>query len=178
MNYLPNVISVIRILLSTCLLVVDSFGLPFWCIYAACGISDMADGFLARKFQVTSKGGAVLDSVGDTVFAVIMAAIVLIHALIPMWSVHWIVVIMVIKLTTILIGYIKFRAFAAVHSYANKTVGLFLFIGLPVYFTWNKGIIVGILLAGAMLAGMEELLIILTSKKLNRNIKSIFSSKR
>lgn len=174
MNNLPNVLSVIRILLSACLLITEPLNTSFWCIYAACGISDMADGYLARKFQVTSKAGAVLDSVGDTIFAVVMAVIILFNVSIPVWSIYGIAVVTVIKFTAILAGYTKFHTFAALHTYANKTVGFSLFIGLPVYFTWNSNIVVGILLGGAIIAGIEELLIILRSNKLNRNIKSIF----
>jgi len=175
MSNLPNVISVIRMILSICLLISEPFKIQFWCIYIACGASDTADGYLARKFNLVSKTGAILDSLGDTVFAVVMVFLILLKVSIPTWGVIWIVVIVIIKLFSILVGYFKFHAYSAFHTYANKSAGLLLFIGLPFYIIWNFGFIVVLLFVITTLAAAEELLIILTSKKIERNIKSIFT---
>ena len=67
-THLPNVISVLRIAGSISLLFCDVAGLPFWVVYALCGISDMVDGWLARKLHAETKAGAILDSVSDIVF--------------------------------------------------------------------------------------------------------------
>lgn len=40
----------------------------FWTVYGLCGISDMADGYLARRLHAESKRGAMLDSVADLCF--------------------------------------------------------------------------------------------------------------
>ena len=173
MSNLPNVISVIRMILSICLLISEPFKIQFWCIYIACGASDMADGYLARKINLVSKTGAILDSLGDTVFAVVMVVLILLKVSIPTWGVIWIAVIVIIKLFSILVGYFKFHAYSALHTYANKSVGLLLFIGLPFYIIWNFSFIAVLLFVIATLAAAEELLIILTSKKIERNIKSI-----
>ena len=58
----------LRIAGSIGLLFCDVSGWPFWTLYVLCGLSDMADGWLARKLQAESKTGAVLDSVADIVF--------------------------------------------------------------------------------------------------------------
>ena len=67
MKNLPNVISVLRIAGSIGLLFSDVKGWPFWVLYALCGISDMVDGWLARKLQAETKAGSFLDSVADIV---------------------------------------------------------------------------------------------------------------
>ncbi|WP_099468714.1 CDP-alcohol phosphatidyltransferase family protein [Konateibacter massiliensis] len=174
MNNLPNVISVIRIILSICLLLSEPFKTQFWCIYIICGLSDMADGYLARKLKAVSKIGAILDSLGDLVFAVIITILVLWHIPVPAWGFIWVGAIVVIKLLSILIGYLKFQAFTALHTYANKAVGLLLFIILPIYTITNSGMIMVFLLVAATLAALEELLIVIKSKSLERNIKGIF----
>ncbi len=173
-SHIPNAISVIRIALSICLLLTEPFHFWFWSIYLACGFSDMADGYLARKFHAASKAGAVLDSLGDTVFAVIMTFLFLIHVRLPVWVFFWIAGILVIKLLSILVGYFKFHAFAALHTYANKAVGFLLLIGLPVYLIGKSDVTVGCLLMAATLAAAEECLLVVTAKELDRNVKSIF----
>ena len=40
----------------------------FWVLYIVCGISDMADGWLARKLKCVTKTGALLDSLADICF--------------------------------------------------------------------------------------------------------------
>lgn len=64
MKWIPNVLSVIRILLSVSLLTLMPATVLFWCIYGLGGLSDMADGYLARKMNAASKTGAALDSGG------------------------------------------------------------------------------------------------------------------
>ena len=172
-SHIPNAISVIRIVLSICLLLPEPFHFRFWCIYLACGCSDMADGYLARKFRVVSKTGAVLDSLGDTVFAVIMTFLFLAHVRFPVWVFFWIAGILVIKLLSILIGYFKFHAFVALHTYANKVVGFLLLTGLPVYLIGKSDITIFCLLMAAALAAAEEFLLVVTAKELDRNVKSI-----
>ena len=68
MKHLPNVISILRIAGSTSLLFCDVKGWPFWTLYALCGLSDILDGWLARRLHAESRTGAVLDSVADIVF--------------------------------------------------------------------------------------------------------------
>ena len=138
----------------------------------------MADGYLARKFNVVSKTGAILDSLGDTVFAVIMVVLILLKVSIPAWGVIWIFAIAIMKLLSILAGYFKFHTYAALHTYANKAVGLLLFIGLPFYIVWNLDVVIVLLLVIATLAAAEELLIILSSRKIERDIKSLFIRKK
>ena len=65
---IPNLISVLRIAGSAGLLFCDVTGWPFWLLYTLCGISDMVDGWLARKLHAETKAGAILDSVSEIVF--------------------------------------------------------------------------------------------------------------
>ena len=55
MKHFPNIISILRIADSICLLFFDVKGWPFWTIYVLCGLSDMLDGWLARKLHVESE---------------------------------------------------------------------------------------------------------------------------
>ena len=63
MKNLANYISVSRIIMSIMLLITKTFSTTFYIIYIYCGISDMLDGFIARKTKNESKIGAGLDSI-------------------------------------------------------------------------------------------------------------------
>ena len=65
---IPNIISALRILGAICLLLFHPGSVAFWVVYGLCGISDMLDGYLARKLHAESRTGAVLDSVADICF--------------------------------------------------------------------------------------------------------------
>jgi len=56
-------------------------------IYAIAALSDVIDGFLARKFQVSSNLGKVLDPLGDKLMTVAVMVCITIDGLIPLWAV-------------------------------------------------------------------------------------------
>ena len=62
MTQLPNIITLLRIAGSLGLLFCDVMGVAIWIIYGLCGISDIADGWLARKLKCVTKKGALLDN--------------------------------------------------------------------------------------------------------------------
>ena len=98
---MPNVISALRIAGSIGLLFCNVTGWPFWTLYALCGISDMVDGWLARKLHAETKAGAILDSVADLSFVACCAIRLLPHLSIPSWLWIWAGIIVVIKLLAV-----------------------------------------------------------------------------
>ncbi len=136
MKHIPNTITTLRLLGAICLLLCNPADAVFWVIYGLCGISDMLDGYLARKLHAESKAGAVLDSVADICF-VVCCAIRLIPALrIPPWLWIWAVVIVAIKFANQVSALIVFKGFRFPHTAANKLTGLLLFFAVPTVF-WS-----------------------------------------
>ena len=111
MKGLPNVISILRIAGSTSLLFCVVKGWPFWTLYALCGLSDMLDGWLARKLHAESKTGAVLDSVADIVFVACCAIRLLPVLEIPVWLCIWAGVIVFIKMVNQVSALAVFKRF-------------------------------------------------------------------
>ena len=72
-----NSITVSRMLFSLALLVLPSRSLPFVVLYLLCGLTDVLDGFIARKLHTESEKGAMLDSIADLLFAVVYAVKIL-----------------------------------------------------------------------------------------------------
>ncbi|MBR5676805.1 MAG: CDP-alcohol phosphatidyltransferase family protein [Paludibacteraceae bacterium] len=136
MNHIPNIITALRFLGAACLLFFNPTSAAFWVIYGLCGISDMVDGYLARRLHAMSKTGAVLDSIADIGF-VACCAIQLIPVLhIPTWLWIWAGLIVVIKLTNQLSALVICKRFCFPHTKANKMTGLLLFLFVPTVF-WS-----------------------------------------
>lgn len=136
MKRIPNIISTLRILGSAGLLLCNSAGAVFWVIYGLCGISDMIDGYLARKLHAESKTGAMLDSLADIGF-VACCAIRLIPVIpIPNWLWIWAGVIVAIKIINQISALAVYRHLTLPHTTANKLTGLLLFLTVPTVF-WS-----------------------------------------
>lgn len=177
MKYAANIITAFRILISFMLLMMQPLTASFFLVYTLCGISDMLDGAIARKTANVSKTGAMLDSVADMVF--ISVALFVFIPVIPLATpiLHLIIAIALIRLATLSVGFIKYRAFAGLHTYANKAAGLVLFCFPYLYrISGATGTVYGIL-AITGLSAIEELAITIISPSLNRDVKSIFTSR-
>ena len=131
MKHLPNAISALRFLGAVCLLFFGVESCAFWVIYFICGLSDMADGYLARKLGCESKTGALLDSLADLAF-VICCCFKLIPALaFPKWL--WILggVIVATKIINQISALVMYKKCIFPHTIANKVTGVLLFVGVP-----------------------------------------------
>ncbi len=125
---MANIITGIRVLASIALLFCTSFTPAFYFWYIASGISDIADGAVARKTNTVSEFGSRLDTAADFIFAAICCIKFLPLLCLPTWVYFCIAIIAVIKLGNILSGYIKHKKFTAVHSVINKAAGGLCFI--------------------------------------------------
>lgn len=174
MKNVPNCISIIRIFVSGCLLLVPSFSLLFYIFYLICGISDVLDGYIARKMDASSKLGQVLDSVSDLIFISIVLYIIIPVVDFPLWIIYWIAAIAVIRVISIMFGLVKYRQLAFLHTYGNKATGIALFC-FPILFSiFGKEVTAIIVCCVGSISAIEELLINLTSKTLHRDRGSIF----
>ena len=127
---MANLITCIRIVLSAALLFCPALSPAFYALYIAAGFSDMLDGAVARKTGTVSAFGSRLDTIADIVFTAVCLIKLLPVLDVPAWLYAWISVIAIIKLINIAAGYIRQKAFAAVHSVLNKITGGLLFVFL------------------------------------------------
>ena len=125
---MANVITGLRILVSAALLFCPVFSPIFYAMYLIAGLSDMADGIVARKTNSVSEFGSRLDGVADFVFVVVCLIRVLPVLDIPIWLYVWTAVIFFVKIINIISGYAIHRRFITVHTTMNKVAGVLLFI--------------------------------------------------
>jgi cardiolipin synthase len=85
---IPNVISIVRLagvpLFLWLILVPEADGWAL-AVLAASGISDYADGYLARRLHQTSRLGAVLDPVADRLYILSTVVGLAVRGIIPWW---------------------------------------------------------------------------------------------
>ena len=127
-KHIANILTACRILGSILLLFFPAFSVAFYIIYLFCGLSDMADGAIARKTNSVSRLGSQLDSISDLVFVAISLFKLLPALFIPRWLWIWGGVIAVIKISNIIWGYVSKKQFISLHTIMNKVTGLLLFL--------------------------------------------------
>ena len=154
MKRIPNILSSLRFVGAACLLFCNRAGTVFWILYALCGISDMLDGYLARKLNAETKVGVVLDSMADLCFVVCSATCLVPILHIPTWLWIWAGVIVVIKLTNQISALVINHRLCFPHTRANKLTGLLLFAAVPMAF-WSM-IPVSVVAGAATFAAIHE----------------------
>ena len=125
---MANTITFFSMAAGIVLLLCPVFSPAFYAFYIAAGLSDMLDGFVARKTDTVSKLGARLDTMADFVFVVVCLIKLLPILRIPAWLYAWIGIIALIKVVNIISGFAVQKRFVPVHSIMNKVAGALLFL--------------------------------------------------
>ncbi len=169
---IPDLLTTSRIILSVLLIFIKPLSLMFVVIYILAGLSDMLDGFLARRFKCTSQRGALLDSVADVMFFAVAA-----YKIFPIININRIIVcfllvILIIKIVSLIVAYIKFHKLGFIHTYMNKLTGFLLFCIPVIIIISVRSSILLLLCTIAFLAATEELYINIKFKEYKSDRKS------
>ena len=130
MKRIPDFLSMSRIVLCLPLLMVDAMTLPFWVLYLIAGLTDMLDGFLARRWGVESKFGARLDSLADFVFVLAVGYKLFPWLKLPATLWMMIGLIALVKVSNAISAFVVKHRIKFLHTKANKLTGFLLFIGM------------------------------------------------
>ena len=177
MKISPNKLSFIRIIFSLLLFFTKPLSYLFFIIYLICSISDVLDGYVARKYNLVTDFGAKLDSIADmTMFLSLI--IVLLPVLNFTLEIYVLILtIVILKIASAIYCYIKFEKLSTIHSYLNKITGL-LIILIPVLLIFAPSEnLIAIICIIATIAAIEEFLIIRYSQYLDINCESIIKLK-
>ena len=123
-----NLVTLFRIVLSIALLFLPTLSVAFGVLYLLGGVSDMADGFVARKTHTENETGAKLDSIADLVFVAVCAVKLLPLVGLNTWLWIWTAAIALIKIAAMLLRFTRVHTFMPPHSSANKLTGVLLFL--------------------------------------------------
>ncbi len=156
MKYLPNAITALRFLGAISLLFFDVGSVAFWSIYFVCGISDMVDGYLARRLKCESKAGALLDSMADIVFVACCCYKLIPILAFPKWLWIWGGAIVAIKVINLICALVMYKKCVFPHTVANKVTGVLLFVGVPLALFLESIVPMIVIAAVATFAAVQE----------------------
>lgn len=169
-RYIPNGISLLRMLLSLTLFLFEPLSFYFYVIYFLTGLSDILDGYLARKLSVESKLGQRLDSLADLIMVFCVLYILLPVIQLQTYVYVMIVVITLIRLLSLVIVRLKFNCFGIIHTRLNKITGLMLFL-FPVIL--KTEFLIFLLCMLGLASSIEELMIHLSLNTYDGDRKSL-----
>jgi phosphatidylglycerophosphate synthase len=165
MRYLPNLISILRLTAVPVLIWLAWTGADraFAWLLVAAGLTDILDGWLARKYGWVSRAGALLDSTADISIVLVV--------LVAMWTLHndvfvyhgtivW--AILAVWSLSNLVGLYRYHRLPSFHT-ASARLGLMLF-GLFVLVLFFYGFVPWLLYACGtvcFLAGVESLILVI-----------------
>lgn len=175
---IPNVITIIRMCLALSLLLFTPLSPGFLFVYLLAGASDILDGFFARRWNVSSRVGAYLDSAADFLLFAVLLLIFIPLFVWPFWIVCGMVAIAAVRIAAMIVCYVKFRCATILHTYLNKSTG-FLLLCSPILL-WMLGLnITAVMICSiALVSAMEELAINIQSSSFDPNRKSIFAKEK
>ena len=126
-----NALTVLRIVCALCMIFFPAFSAWFYVCYIAGGVTDVLDGFIARRFRMETKLGSRLDTAADIIFTVVTLIKVLSAVSVPVILLMWIIIIAVIKCINVIIGFVLYKRFIPEHTVMNKTCGIAIFFIPP-----------------------------------------------
>lgn len=179
----PNIITSLRIIGAIAIIFLEPLSLPFFIVYSVCGLTDLLDGFIARKFNLSSKFGAVLDSVSDIIFLGIMAFKMLPILIDNLTIANWLMIAIpfVFHFASYLTCAFKYKKFSALHTYLNKLTSCSIFL-FPFTFINNIPLVYTIYLyvfgSITIIGGLEVLLIHILSTRYDLRNKTILFLKK
>jgi CDP-diacylglycerol--glycerol-3-phosphate 3-phosphatidyltransferase len=174
--YLPNLLSFSRIPCALLLPIAWHRPFTFVTLYLFVGVTDLLDGYLARKLGVASDFGARLDSLADLVFYLVLLAL-----LIERFAFHFtaltqvlLATVLLLRLMNMLLARWKYGRFVFVHTLANKATGVLAYLlPLLLFSGVNRALVLWILII-ALLAAVDELFITIRYREVLYDRRSFF----
>ena len=166
---LANIITTTRIIGSISLIFLPVLSKSFYIVYTYSGLSDILDGFVARKTHSVSKLGSKLDSISDLLFYTVMMIKIMpfLKKYLPKFV--WILIFFILFLRIclyIFIGVVK-KKLLSNHTYLNKLTGLTMFF-LPYMLKSNMFVPYSVFVTGiALLAVFYELYLVIVKEKIS-----------
>ena len=155
---MADLMTISRIFLSILLLFLPFPSLPFLALYIAGGVTDMADGFVARATGTAGARGAKLDSLADGVFFLFSAIKIIPSLCLPplLWAP--VMIVLLIRVANLLHSFLEGRE--PLHTTADKIAVLLpLSLGLvPIMLSAS------VVIAVALFAAIEETVLLWRGK--------------
>lgn len=149
--------------------------------FLVAGLTDVLDGYLARRSGQTTRLGSQLDSVADMLLIVsVVLWLILLRPvfireqlpLIGLWA--------VLGAASILLGWLKFRRFANLHLYSAKVAGVlgYLFAAYLLITSHYSRLFFYLTIGTCILAALEALLVQILRRRVDEHAGWLFHRSR
>ena len=175
-----DIITSLRIAGTISLLFIRPLSLGFFFIYAFTGLTDVFDGFIARRIKAADNFGARLDSIADLLFYTLILIRLLPVLLTELPNKIWyaVAVILCIRISAYITAAVKYRMFSSLHTYLNKATGIAVFL-IPFSLATDYAVLFCFAVcAVAAASSLEELVIHIFRKNYSPNVKSVFRQEK
>jgi CDP-diacylglycerol--glycerol-3-phosphate 3-phosphatidyltransferase len=139
--------------------------------------TDLIDGFLARKFKVTSVLGSKLDSIGDdlTVLVAVIGLFVTKMSFIKQEKIFFLILLSLF-IFQVSYAFIRYKKMTSFHTYLAKTAALLQGVFLLLVFFTNEPIMVLFYAAVivTMLELVEEIILVSMLPRWQANVKGVY----
>ena len=171
---LPDLLSFSRLVLAMVLLLTEPLSLSFMLIVLVCGLTDVLDGLIARRFDARSEYGHIIDSIADITLVVILLYCVITEVNWEGWMVAWIAAIAAVRIIAFVIGSGRYGRPAFVHTYLNKTAGILLFLTPFLLVIVGTPVTVAVVCSVTSVSALEYLYINITSDHYDPDLTTAF----
>lgn len=153
---IPNLLTFARMLLCIPLGMTETLSPLFYLLYTLIGISDILDGWLARRWHCTTPFGAQLDGAADLIAFGVIGWKIWPFLHFPAWLWELLVCIVCIRIGNLICARLKGHTYIFQHTPLNRLTGLILFLSIYLVETaLFQGLAAGIAIL-ALLAALQE----------------------
>ena len=175
----PNLLSVSRIVLSPLMFFLWDNRWMLFLLVLVIGLTDIVDGYVARKLKNPTVLGAWLDSIADFVFFISFIVLAVIFESDYIVELQYFIgIIILTKLLSGFTGLMKYKQPGFLHTIGNKIACTVIISGICFFVLFKNTIIVKIGLYISILSALEEFLIMLIGNTYKPNIKGFWEIER
>lgn len=182
MKNLPNIITSVRLIAALVLMVECIFGNAaphFLALFIAAGVSDMLDGYVARRFNWCTDFGARLDSISDLSLYISVFVFLCLNCTADINKCIPVLILGAAAQTIhLILSYCKFQQFPAYHSTFSRCMAYLMFFGLIAYWKSQNATILPALALFWVACSLEGMIITAILKRATINVSSIFAAMR
>lgn len=180
MKHIPNIITSVRLIAAFVLMIECIFGNAaphFLFLFIAAGVSDMLDGYIARRFNWCTDFGAHLDSISDLSLYISVFVFLCLNCSKDIGScVPFILLGAAAQAIHLAFSYWKFQQFPAYHSTFSRCIAYLLFFGLIAYWQTHTAALLPALALLWVACSLEGLVITTILKRATINVSSMLKA--
>ncbi len=177
LHYIPNILSLFRIIAAPFLLLSAWYDLPllFFILLGMMLISDLLDGIIARRIDHTTERGSRLDSYGDILtYLSTPLAVWWLWPDIVKEELYYIIAAVIIYIVPAIFSFLKFGQLASYHTWITKIAAVLMSVGVVMLLGFDNNLLFHAAVYFLVLVMVENIAITLILPKQKSDIYTLW----